>query len=55
MTNKFSEWEVTAVYLYDEEAVEGWRWDGPDGEEYYSIGVHSEPPPLPVELGASHD
>lgn len=40
-------WEAHPVSLYDEEGVEGWRWEGPDGEEIFVIGPWHEQPPAP--------
>ncbi len=37
--------EPDRVSLYDEEAVEGWRWTHPDGREWYAQGDWNEPPP----------
>lgn len=38
--------QPTPVSLYDEEAIEGWRWTHPDGREWEEIGDHGAPPPL---------
>lgn len=43
-------WTVSKVSLYDEEGVEGWRWDGPNGEEYSEVGAWDEPPVIPDAL-----
>jgi hypothetical protein len=43
-------WSVERVSMYDEEGVEGWRWTGPNGEEYEEISDHNEVPPLPEAL-----
>ncbi len=41
------------VSLYDEEAIEGWRWTHPDGREWTAIGDWNETPPLhPVARAA---
>jgi hypothetical protein len=32
--------------LYDEEAVEGWRWTHPDGREWTELGEHRNYPPM---------
>ncbi len=32
-------WSYQPVSLYDEEGVEGFRWDGPGGEELVSFAV----------------
>ena len=38
-------WTAEPTSLYDEEGVEGWRFDGPDGEEIGIIGDWTDPPP----------
>ena len=38
--------EPRKVFLYDEDGVEGWLWEHPNGAEYTDEGDHSEPPPL---------
>ncbi len=44
-------WTATPVSCYDEEGVEGWRWESPDGEtEYTVMGDWSDDPPVPDEL-----
>lgn len=42
-------WSVSPMSMYDEEGIEGWRWD--KGErEYYETGFWDEPPTVPQEL-----
>lgn len=41
---------VDRVSLYDGEGVEGWRWEAPNGQEFYVIGEWDEPPAIPDEL-----
>lgn len=41
-----SECEIFKASLYDEEGVEGWRWDHPDGRHWYGMGVWENDPPL---------
>ncbi len=43
-------WSAEKVSLYDEEAVDGWRWEHPDGREYSVIGDHGGDPVIPAEL-----
>lgn len=43
-------WEITPVSMYDEEDVDGWQWDAPDGQEYFEIGIHEEPPECPDDI-----
>lgn len=38
--------EPVEVSLYDEECIEGWRWDHPDGREWIEMGDWSERPPM---------
>ena len=40
-------WQVTAVSLYDEEGIEGWMWEAPNGDEHTETGVWDEPPTIP--------
>lgn len=42
-------WTAEKTSLYDEEGVEGWRWEK-DGREINVIGDHAEPAPVPDEL-----
>lgn len=44
-------WTATPVSLYDEEGVEGWRWEDAEGNERGTVmGDWSELPPLPEDL-----
>lgn len=46
-------WEVTPTHLYDEEAVDGWRWVDPKGNECFVMGAHEEPAPVPDHILAA--
>jgi hypothetical protein len=46
-------WDVVRASLYDEEGVEGWRWDGPNYEEIAELGDWQEPPPVPDRVIAA--
>jgi hypothetical protein len=40
-------WTATPVSLYDEEGVEGWRWEDDEGNERSTVmGDWNEPPPM---------
>lgn len=43
----FNGWTVSKVSLYDEEGVEGWKWESPAGNEYCEIGDWHELPTWP--------
>lgn len=44
-------WTARKQSLYDEEGVEGWCWESPDGgREICEIADWSDPPPIPEEL-----
>lgn len=43
-------WTVEMCSMYDEEGVDGWRWEAPDGEEFYVSGVHEDGPVAPDDL-----
>ena len=45
-------WRVTAASFYDEEGIEGWRWNDPRYTEYTEIGEWSEPPAVPPDVRA---
>lgn len=43
-------WDVIRVSLYDEEGVEGWRWEDPGGNDYCEIGDWNDLPEMPEEV-----
>jgi len=43
-------WSVDAIYLYDDEGVDGWRWQDAAGNDYYETGFHEELPEIPQEV-----
>ena len=44
---------VSQVSLYDEEGVEGWRWEF-NGKEYYEIGDWNDMPMIPRDMIAAY-
>jgi hypothetical protein len=51
-------WSYTPVSLYDEEGIDGFRWDGPNGEEFYGLSVSgdwSSGPAVPDEVRGLFD
>lgn len=47
-------WTVSKRSLYDEEGVEGYEWEGPNGGSFVVIGDWNEPPPPPDEETYDH-
>jgi len=43
-------WDVTATYLYDDEGVDGWKWEDAAGNDYYETGIHEELPMMPEDV-----
>lgn len=43
----------SAVMLYDEEGIEGWRWTHPDGRDWEETGDWSEPVPMHPMMAAA--
>ena len=44
-------YEARASFFYDEEGVDGWYWDDPEGECFDSVtGDHNDPPPVTLAL-----
>ncbi len=43
-------WDIDQVIIFREEALEGWVWCSPDGDEFYSVGDWSEEPTAPLEV-----
>ena len=46
-----NDWSVSRASLYDEEGVEGWRWENYNsGDAYAEIGVWEELPAMPEQM-----
>lgn len=48
-------WSVERTSLYDEEAVEGWKWIGPNNEEISVVDSWEDLPEIPDEILALGD